>query len=147
MTTTSYETDIAAWANEQAQLVRAGRFELLDLEHIAGEIEDVGKSEQRELANRMSLLIAHLLKWQFQPERQGRSWQITIRNQRRAIELHLKQVPSLKAKLHDSEWLEIVWGDAIYQASKETGLDNFPETCPWSIEDILNDAWMPIASN
>lgn len=73
MTTTRYETDIVAWANEQAQLVRAGQFELLDLEHIAEEIEDVGKSEQRELASRMTLLIAHLLKWQFQPERRGRS--------------------------------------------------------------------------
>ena len=146
MTTTRYETDIIAWANEQAQLVRSGQFELLDLEHIAEEIEDVGKSEQRELASRMSLLIAHLLKWQFQPERQGRSWKITIRNQRRAIQLHLKQVLSLKTKLSDTEWLEIVWGDAVYQASKETGLDNFPETCPWLIEDILADGWMPVAS-
>jgi len=74
MTTHVYETDIVAWANEQAQLVRAGRFELLDLEHIAEEIEDVGKSEQRELASRMTILLAHLLKWQFQPEQQGRSW-------------------------------------------------------------------------
>jgi len=112
MTTTRYETDIVAWANEQAQLVRAGQFELLDLEHIAEEIEDVGKSEQRELASRMTLLIAHLLKWQFQPERRGRSWQLTIRNQRKAIQLHLKQVPSLKSKLNDVEWMEIVWGDA-----------------------------------
>lgn len=147
MTTISYETDIVAWANEQAQLVRTGQFELLDLEHIAEEIEDVGKSEQRELASRMVILLAHLLKWQFQPERQGRSWQITIRNQRRAIQLHLKQVPSLKVKLDDAEWWEIVWGDAIYQASKETGLDNFPETCPWSIEDILSDEWMPTLPN
>ena len=147
MTTTRYETDIVAWANEQAQLVRAGQFELLDLEHIAEEIEDVGKSEQRELASRMTLLIAHLLKWQFQPERRGRSWQLTIRNQRKAIQLHLKQVPSLKSKLNDVEWMEIVWGDAVYQASIETGLDNFPETCPWSVNDILIDGWMPIASN
>lgn len=147
MTTTRYETDIVAWANEQAQLVRAGHFELLDLEHIAEEIEDVGKSEQRELASRMTLLIAHLLKWQFQPERRGRSWQLTIRNQRKAIQLHLKQVPSLKSKLNDVEWMEIVWGDAVYQASIETGLDNFPEACPWSINDILIDGWMPIASN
>ena len=147
MTTTRYETDIIAWANEQAQLVRAGQFELLDLEHIAEEIEDVGKSEQRELASRMTLLIAHLLKWQFQPERRGRSWQLTIRNQRKAIQLHLKQVPSLKSKLNDVEWMEIVWGDAVYQASIETGLDNFPEACPWSVNDILIDGWMPIASN
>jgi len=95
----------------------------------------------------MAILIAHLLKWQFQPERQGRSRQITIRNQRRAIQLHLTQVPSLKAKLDDAEWLEIIWGDAVYQASKETGLDDFPETCLWSIEDILSDEWMPTLSN
>ena len=147
MTTHVYETDIVAWANEQARLVRAGQFELLDLEHIAEEIEDVGKSEQRELASRMVILLAHLLKWQFQPERQGRSWQMTIRNQRRAIQLHLKQVPSLKVKLDDAEWWEVVWGDAIYQASKETGLETFPEICLWSIEDILSDRWMPILSN
>jgi hypothetical protein len=147
MTTISYEADIVAWANEQARLVRTGQFELLDLEHIAEEIEDVGKSEQRELASRMTILLAHLLKWQFQPERQGRSWQITIRNQRRAIQLHLTQVPSLKAKLDDAEWLEIVWGDAVYQASKETGLDNFPETCLWLIEDVLSDDWLPASTN
>ena len=146
MTTVNYDTDVVAWANEQAWLVRNKKFELLDIEHIAEEIEDVGKSEQRELASRMSLLIAHLLKWQFQPERQGRSREITIRNQRRAIQLHLKQVPSLKTKLNDTEWLEIVWGDAVYQASKETGLDDFPETCPWFVEDILTDGWMPVAS-
>lgn len=147
MTTHMYETDIVAWANEQAQLVRTGQFGLLDLEHIAEEIEDVGKSEQRELASRMVILLAHLLKWQFQPDRQGRSWQITIRNQRRAIQLHLKQVPSLKVKLDDAEWWEVVWGDAIYQASKETGLDNFPETCLWETGDILSDGWMPTLSN
>jgi len=146
MTTINYETDIVAWANEQARLVRAGQFELLDLEHIAEEIEDLGKSEQRELASRMTILLAHLLKWQFQPERQGRSWQIAIRNQRRAIQLHLKQVPSLKAKLDDTECLEIVWGDVVYQASKETGLDNFPETCLWSIADALSNEWMPTSN-
>jgi len=139
----NYEVDIIAWANEQAQLVRNKQFELLDIEHIAEEIEDVGKSEQRELANRMSVLIAHLLKWQFQPERQSRSWQITIRNQRRAIQLHLRQVPSLRTKLDDTEWWEIIWGDAVYQASKETGLDNFPEMCTWSINNILSDSWLP----
>lgn len=143
MISANYETDIVAWANEQAKLVRNKQFDLLDIEHIAEEIEDVGKSEQRELANRLTVLIAHLLKWHYQPERQGRSWQITIKNQRKAIQLHLKQVPSLKAKLNDAEWLEIIWGDAVYEASKETGLDCFPESCPWSILDMLSDAWLP----
>jgi len=78
---TSYKADIIAWANEQAAFIRAGRFDLLDLEHIAEEIEDVGKSEQRELASRMAVLLAHLLKWQYQPARRGSSWDKTIKFQ------------------------------------------------------------------
>lgn len=69
-----YETDVIAWANEQAAFIRAGRFDMLDLEHLADEIEDVGKSERRELRNRMAVLLTHLLKWKFQPERRGSSW-------------------------------------------------------------------------
>ena len=76
---TTYENDIVAWAKEQAYLLRSGKLSALDIEHIAEEIEDVGKSEQRELASRMAVLLAHLLKWQYQPERQSRSWQRTIK--------------------------------------------------------------------
>jgi hypothetical protein len=147
MSSVNYETDVVAWANEQAWLVRNKKFDLLDIEHIAEEIEDVGKSEQRELANRMAVLIAHLLKWQFQSERQGKSWELTIRNQRKAIRLHLKQVPSLKTKLNDTEWWEVIWDDAVYQATKETGLDTFPENRLWSVENILSDSWLPPSSN
>ena len=77
--TTAYEKDIVAWANEQAGFIRAGRFDLLDLENIAEEIEDVGKSEKRELASRIAVLLSHLLKWQFQSGRRGASWQRTIK--------------------------------------------------------------------
>lgn len=143
MNTISYETDVAAWANQQAWLIRNKKFDLLDIEHLAEEIEDVSKSEQRELASRMAVLIAHLLKWQFQPERQGKSWELTIRNQRKAIERHLKQVPSLKPSLKDAEWLDIIWGDAVYQATKETGIEDFPEVCPWAVGDILTQGWLP----
>ena len=66
--TTSYDIDVVAWSNEQAQLIRGDKFDQLDLEHVAEEIEDVGKSEQRELANRMSVLLGHLLKWAFLSE-------------------------------------------------------------------------------
>jgi len=139
----SYDTDVMAWANEQARLLRAGRFDALDIEHIADEIEDVGKSEQRALASRMAVLLAHLLKWQLQPERRGASWEITVRNQRKAITLHLKQVPSLKAKLDDAEWWDVVWGDAISQAANETGLGDFPESCPWTFDQVMNPDFWP----
>jgi Domain of unknown function DUF29 len=139
----NYEQDIIVWAQQQSHLLRTQQFDLLDITHIVEELEAVGKSEQRELAHRMAVLISHLLKWKFQPERRGRSWQLTIRHQRRAIQLHLKQVPSLKTKLNDSEWLETVWGDAVYQAMQETGLDDLPEFCLWSISEILSDEWLP----
>ncbi|HLC17159.1 MAG TPA: DUF29 domain-containing protein [Thermodesulfovibrionia bacterium] len=143
MTTVSYEADIVAWANEQAWLVRNKKFDLIDIEHIAEEIEDVGKSEQRELAGRMAVLMAHLLKWQLQPERQGASWKRTIKEQRKALEFHIKQVSSLKSKLSDSQWLGAVLADAVTIAIKDTGIENFPETCPWTIENVLSHNWLP----
>lgn len=72
---TAYEKDVVAWATEQAALLRAGNFSDLDVEHIAEEIEDVGKSEQRKLASRMAVLLAHFLKWAYQPDRRGARWQ------------------------------------------------------------------------
>ncbi len=141
--TTRYEVDIVAWANEQAQLLRAGRLDLLDIEHIAEEIEDVGKSEQRELANRMAVLLAHLLKWQYQPERRGGSWMRTIKEQRKRVLLGLEETPSLSGKLHDAKWWSGVWADAVAQAIGDTGIDSFPEECPWAVSEVLDAAWLP----
>jgi len=141
----AYEKDIVAWANEQASFIRAGRFELLDLEHLAEEIEDVGKSEQRELENRMAVLLAHLLKWQYQPARRGASWEKTIKVQRTQVNRRIQKTPSFKHTLQDTEWWEDTWGDAITQASKETGIELtvFPESCPWTSEQILDQDFFP----
>ncbi len=143
MKMSTYETDIIAWANQQAQLLREGRFEQLDITHLVEEIEDVGKSEQRELASRLAVLLAHLLKWAYQPELRGSSWQLTIRAQRHAIQLRLRRTPSLKAVLRDSDWWEEIWADALSAATAETGLDCFPETCPWLQADIFDPEWLP----
>ena len=140
---TKYETDIVAWANEQAQLIRSGKFALLDIEHIAEEIEDVGKSEKRELASRVSVLLAHLLKWQYQPERQCRSWSQTINDQRVELDYHLEDTPSLSPNLEDDKWLKMVWAKATSQARQETNLDCFPTSCPWKMTDVLSHSWLP----
>ncbi|MBY0578618.1 MAG: DUF29 domain-containing protein [Burkholderiales bacterium] len=140
---TKYETDVVAWANEQARLIRAGRFDLLDLEHIAEEIEDVGKSEKRELASRMAVLLAHLLKWQYQPERQCKSWSQTINDQRIELDYHLDENPSLRTNFDDEKWLKMVWAKAASQARQETNLDCFPPSCPWKMTDILMHEWLP----
>ncbi len=143
----AYDKDINAWAQEQARLLRAGRFEMLDIEHIAGEIEDVGKSEQRELASRMAVLLAHLLKWQHQPEHRGASGKKTIKAQRKEIAYALDESPSLAPKLQEPRWLDMVWARAVAQAVGETGLDCFPEECPWAIQgEVLAQSWLPEAS-
>jgi hypothetical protein len=139
----SYDRDIIAWANEQARLLRLGLFSQLDIEHIAEEIEDVGKSEKRELASRMAVLLSHLLKWQSQAERRGNSGRRTLKEQRNAIALCIKKTPSLKAEWGDADWWSGIWSDAVAQASQETGLEGFPESCPWTIDDILRAEWFP----
>jgi hypothetical protein len=140
-----YETDVIAWANEQAAFIRSGRFDLLDIEHIADEIEDVGKSEQRELESRMVVLLAHLLKWKYQPERRGNSWEATIRTQRTNILRRIKKTPSLKSSLTDIDWWGGVWDDALALAVQETqyALAAFPSSCPWDFDAIISDEFWP----
>ena len=139
----SYDKDVVAWANEQAMLLRDGRFSELDIEHIADEVEDVGKSEQRELSSRMAVLMAHLLKWKFQPAFQCRSWSNTIKTQRFLIKRHLVKMPSLRPMLHDLDWIVVAWGDATLLAQKETGIDFFPEECVWTIDQVMDDGFLP----
>lgn len=145
MNQTSYENDVVAWANEQAALIRAGRFDQLDLAHIAEEIEDVGKSEQRELASRMAVLLMHLIKWKFQPDKRTNSWTATIKTQRRLLVRRIQKTPSLSPMLTDPEWIDEMWVDATAAAEKETGIDigTFPESCPWVMADVLSEGWLP----
>ncbi|KXW57135.1 hypothetical protein FEMY_23410 [Ferrovum myxofaciens] len=140
---TTYDKDVVAWANEQAALLRAGKFSAIDIEHIAEEIEDVGKSEQRELASRMAVLLAHLLKWQFQPEHRSNSWMRTIKEQRRAIAAHIEETPSLKVSLTRYHWLVGVWADAVATAVSETGLDDLPANNPWTMAQVLDANFFP----
>ncbi|WP_428390808.1 DUF29 domain-containing protein [Lichenicoccus sp.] len=144
----SYDGDVAAWADEQAAHIRAGRLDRLDLEHIAEEIESVRISERREIASRLAVLLAHLLKWQHQPQRRGASWDATIREQRQRIERRLRKMPSLRPMLSDPDDIADAWGDAVTAAVAETGMERiaFPETCPWPLQDALREGWIPPGS-
>lgn len=142
---TSYETDFAAWAAEQAGLLRAGLVNNLDFKNLAEEVEDMGKSEQRELENRLQVLICHLLKWQFQPERQGNSWLGTIKEQRLRLKKLLKESPSLKSRLENHEFQTEVWEYAVAAAVRETDMPPavFPETPVWTTDEILSKDFLP----
>ncbi|HEY0488355.1 MAG TPA: DUF29 domain-containing protein [Telluria sp.] len=138
-----YEGDVVAWAYEQAALLRSGRLDRIDALNIAEEIEAVARSEKRELASRFAVLLCHLLKWQFQPARRSQSWQRTVRDQRTAIARVLAKMPSLTPLLDDEEWLSDAFNDAVGLASEQTGLEEFPDTCPWTIKQILAPDFLP----
>lgn len=136
-------TDVAAWACRQAALLRARQWSGLDIEQLAQEIEDVARSEHRELAGRFQVLLCHLLKWQCQPDRRGHSWCRTIRDQRAAIARKLARMPSLGPVLRDEAWFADVWADAVRLAAEQTRLEQFYENSPWSIHQILDPDFLP----
>jgi hypothetical protein len=138
-----YDRDFYAWANEQAGLLRAGKLSEADLENIAEEIESMGKGEKRELVIRLIVLLLHLLKWQYRPQRRGASWQATIRLQRRDLSDHMADNPSLKALLPSV--IERAYGNAVIKTGAETGLAEsmFPSACPWSFEQLMDQGFWP----
>lgn len=143
---TDYDSDFHAWALRNARLLRAGRLDELDVEHIAEELESMGASERRELLSRMQVLMVYLLKQQYQPSRRGKSWRLTINHQRTAIERLLEQSPSL-ARLFDAANLAKVYRKAVRDAVIETDLvaHLFPADCPYSLDELLDDDWLPEA--
>ena len=143
-TITEYEKDFYAWLIKNAQLIRNQQFSEIDAEQIAEELESIGRSEKRELLNRLTVLLAHLLKWQFQSVRRSRSWNNTILIQRIDIQELLQDSPSLRSELEFK--LEIAYEKAKLMAEDETGIDKkiFPLSCPFSIEQILNNNFFPV---
>ncbi|MBW4488575.1 MAG: DUF29 domain-containing protein [Trichocoleus desertorum ATA4-8-CV12] len=138
-----YDADFYAWTQEQAKLLRAQQWNLVDVANLIEEIESLGRQERRELVNRLAVLLGHLLKWQYQPELQGSSWQATIREQRRKIKRLIEQNPSLSSYLEEA--LQEGFEDGLDLAVRETNLpyETFPEDCPYPLEQALNDKFLP----
>ena len=94
-----HDLDFYAWTQQQVDLLKSGNLVDVDVKHLIEEIESMGASERRELIDRLAVLLAHLLKWYYQPSFRGRSWQLTIKEQRRQLQRLLKDNPSLYARL------------------------------------------------
>ena len=138
-----YDLDFFEWTVRNSELLRSGRFDEADLGHIAEEIEDMGKRDRRELRNRLEVLLRHLLKWQLQPERRGRSWRLTTNTQRRRIQGLLSEMPSLRP--HIEEIVPAIYMDAVGATIDETGIsgDCFPAACNFSLDQILDTESFP----
>ena len=136
-----YDTDFYAWTLEQSRLLQQGKWHALDIENLVEEIESLGKQEKRELENRLGVLIGHLLKWIYQSNLRSKSWQMTIRVQRRQVQRHIEQNPSLKSYL--SEAIAVGYDLGLELFFKETQiLDlDLPEVCPFTLEQIFDTSF------
>jgi len=138
-----YETDFYGWIQQQAALLKGRQFEAVDLANIIEEIESMGRSEYRALESRLTVLLQHLLKWKFQPERRGKNWELSIDEQRIRFDRLLRENPSLKSALNTI--LTEAYRLAVVKAAKETKLDkkSFPAECPWSWEELVDAEFYP----
>ena len=135
-----YDRDFLEWTQQQAEHLQKGHWTELDVKNLVEELEALGRSEQRELGSDLQVLILHLLKWQYQPERRTRSWKTTIANCRDQIQDCLEDTPSLRRFLQDSTWIEKYYRRGRREAAKETqmSIDIFPVECGYTIEQILD---------
>ncbi len=138
-----YEQDFYLWLCNNIELLRKGRLSEIDVENIAEELEGMSKSQKREIINRLKILFAHLLKWQFQPDRRSNSWKGTVVEQRNQISNLLKESPSLKHQI--DEKITEAYTEAREYASFETGIpeSDFPAEVPYSLTQTLDKSFYP----
>jgi hypothetical protein len=137
-----YDQDFYLWIETISKQLKAGKFAEIDLANLIEEIESMGKSEKRELKSRLIVLLMHLLKWQYQPEKRSESWRSTITEQRICIELLLEDSPSLQPLL--IEIFADCYEKARLKASEKTGikLNFFPKESPFTLAETLKNSFL-----
>jgi hypothetical protein len=134
-----YDQDETAWLETMAALAAEGRSAELDLPNLAEYLSDMARRDRREVFSRLVVLLAHLMKWDHQPQGRCGSWRGTIRAQRRELRQLLE---SGTLRNHAATVLADIYAEARKQAADEAELDSttFPAECPWSLEEVLGDA-------
>jgi hypothetical protein len=133
-----YEPDETAWLEESSRLIRAGHFDALDYENLASYLEEMAMRDRREVNSRLRVLMAHLLKWQYQSEKRSRSWTLTIINQRFELE-SLVESGTLRQQAKDA--VSKIYPSAVKSAAAQTRLppSTFPAECPFTLDQILTE--------
>lgn len=143
MTASLHERDFYAWTLQQADILKSGALASLDVDYLIEELENMGASEKRELIHRLTLLLGHLLKWVYQPEKRGNSWLATIEEQRLEVLDLIEDNPSLKYQL--DRQFEKAYQKAVLFAIKETNLpkSTFPQQSPFTLQQALDTGYLP----
>jgi hypothetical protein len=142
-TQSTYETDFCVWTQQQADLLRQGRLDELDVENVIEELATLGRSEFDAFTSALERLTQHLLKWQYQQAKRSKSWLATIREQRKRIRKLLRKNPSFRARFEEA--LAEAYDDGRSDAAFETELplSTFPEQCPYTWEQLTDENWLP----
>ncbi|MEA5623459.1 DUF29 domain-containing protein [Nostoc sp. UHCC 0251] len=140
---TLYDTDYLQWIETTVEKLQSHDYANVDWENLIEEIADMGRSERRSLKSNLIVILVHLLKWQFQPEKRSGSWEGSIIEHRRRIKEALDDSPSLKSYL-ESVFIEC-YAQAVKQAKAETGLsmESFPLNCPYQLPEVTDDEFLP----
>ncbi|MES0338254.1 MAG: DUF29 domain-containing protein [Candidatus Magnetobacterium sp. LHC-1] len=140
-----YDVDFYQWAFHNADLLRQGRFTEIDVENIVEELEGMARNNKRELMNRLTVLIMHMLKWQYQPKRRSRSWRATINNQRREIEFLFDDSPSLKHNIGTVIAKGFIAAKRMFEDETGISAKKLPETCLYTFDQLMDyDFWSEI---
>lgn len=141
-----HDQDFHAWLEEQSRLLKARRSAGLDWDALAEELDSLGGSERSEIRSRLVVVLQHLLKWQYQPDRRKTGWQASILEARDQLNERLKDSPSLRP--YPASVLAKQYAIARLKAADETGLplEALPSECPYAIAEILDERFYPEGS-
>lgn len=139
-----YDQDFHQWIETTVDYLKQQKFDLVDWDNLIEELEGLGRSEKRAVRSHLVILLQHLLKWQYQPEYQCRSWQSSINNAKRQLLRLLKDNPSLAGDFL-VESIPDAYEEAREKAAEETTifLQKFPEECPYLVHQLLDKCWLP----
>jgi Domain of unknown function DUF29 len=140
---TKYDDDICLWAFEQAALVREGKFDQLDIEHVADEIESVARTERRLFAAKIAAVMTLMARIYYKP-REPASTARELEHARYKARDMVEETPSLAELLTDPKRVECMWGDALLEAFKHgLVIEQMSERCPWTMTQVLSDDFVP----
>jgi hypothetical protein len=140
-----YDRDFNLWIEQTVDLLKAGRFEALDIDNLVDELESMSRRDKREIISRIDVILMHLLKWKYQPTQRSLSWESSIQNNRTEIWRIIEDSPSLKS--YPETVLDKAYQAALKGAIRETQLnyETFPTSCPFSVDEILDENFFPEA--
>ncbi len=142
-TITLYEQDFYLWLEQTAELLKAGQLEKLDIPHLIEEIESMGRSEKQALRSNLEVILVHLLKYKYQPDKRSNRWRYTLLEHRRRLEDLFQVSPSLRR--YFLETLAYCYQGARKMTSVETEIviTTFPLECPFTVEQVLDEDFLP----